>query len=251
MNCNASSERAEEDQNSASARSPAPDRLIDTQAGRKYWQNAAASNDGMLGGIPGVQAYSHISRTDILGSRSFLARMNIGIKGGRETLKSAVDAGAGIGRITKDLLLSIAEEVDVVEPISRFTEGLKDVKGVRNIYNVGLEEWEPVAGTRYDLIWTQWCLGHLTDEQVVKYLEVCKTVLTPGIGWIIVKENLNTGLEDLFDPTDSSVTRRDEKFRALFEQANLRVVRTDLQRVNPVQASRKLFPVRMYALKPR
>ncbi|KAJ3494277.1 hypothetical protein NLG97_g4185 [Lecanicillium saksenae] len=227
----ATGEDDQDDQNSKPAATAAPDGLIDTQAGLKYWQNAEASNDGMLGGIPGVQAYSHISRTDILGSRSFLARMNIGVKGGRETLKSAVDAGAGIGRITKDLLLSIAEEVDVVEPISKFTEPLKGVKGVRNIYNVGLEDWHPAEGAQYDLIWTQWCLGHLTDEQVVKYLEVCKTVLTPGTGWIIVKENLNTGLQDLFDPTDSSVTRQG--------------------RVNPVQGSRRLFPVRMYALKPR
>ncbi|XWW95695.1 hypothetical protein V2A60_003662 [Cordyceps javanica] len=184
-----------------------PDGLIDTQAGRKYWENAEASTDGMLGGIPTFQAYSHISRTDILGSRSFLARLNIGIKGDRCTVKSAVDAGAGIGRITKDLLLSIAEEVDVVEPIARFTEPLKSIKGVRNIFNVGLEEWQPAEGDEYDLIWTQWCLGHLTDEQVVKYLEVCKTVLRRGTGWIIVKENLSTGVDDMFDSTDSSVTR--------------------------------------------
>lgn len=117
------------------------------------------------------------------------------------------DAVYRIGRITKDMLLSIAEEVDVVEPIARFTEPLKGTKGVRHIYNVGLEDWKPVDGTEYDLIWTQWCLGHLTDEQVVKYLEVCKTVLRPGTGWIVIKENLSTALDDMFDETDSSITR--------------------------------------------
>lgn len=95
----------------------------------------------------------------------------------------------------------------MVEPIARFTEPLKGTKGVRNIFNVGLEDWQPIEGTKYDLIWTQWCLGHLTDEQVVKYLEVCKSHLTAGTGWIIVKENLSTGLDDMFDATDSSITR--------------------------------------------
>ncbi len=95
----------------------------------------------------------------------------------------------------------------MVEPIARFTEPLKGTIGVRNIFNVGLEDWQPMEGAEYDIIWTQWCLGHLTDQQIVKYLEVCKTVLRPGTGWIIVKENLSTGLEDMFDSTDSSVTR--------------------------------------------
>ncbi|OAQ95885.1 hypothetical protein LLEC1_02887 [Akanthomyces lecanii] len=247
----ASSQNTEEASSSPQNKRSGADGLIDKQAGRKYWENAEASTDGMLGGIPAFQAYSHISRTDILGSRSFLAKLNIGVKSGRSTVKSAVDAGAGIGRITKDLLLSVAEEVDVVEPIARFTEPLKGTKGVRNIFNVGLEDWQPIEGTKYDLIWTQWCLGHLTDEQVLKYLQVCKSHLTPGTGWIIVKENLSTGMDDMFDETDSSITRLDEKFQALFAQADLRLVRTDLQRVSPLQSSRRLLPVRMYALKPR
>jgi protein N-terminal methyltransferase len=59
---------------------------------------------------------------------------------------------------------------------------------------------------KYDLIWNQWCLGHLTDAQLVEYLEKCGKVVRPG-GWIIVKENLSTTEEDQFDETDSSVTR--------------------------------------------
>lgn len=72
-----------------------PDEHIDPEAGRRYWENAAASNVGMLGGIPTLHEFSHISRTDIIGSRAFLARLGIGLKGGRSALKSAVDGGAG------------------------------------------------------------------------------------------------------------------------------------------------------------
>lgn len=112
-----------------------------------------------------------------------------------------------IGRITEGLLLSIAEEVDIVEPIAKFTDELSKKAGVREVFNVGLEEWEPTEGARYDIIWNQWCVGHLKDEELVRYLQTCKTVLTPGDGLIVVKENTSTSGMDLFDGEDSSVTR--------------------------------------------
>lgn len=112
-----------------------------------------------------------------------------------------------IGRITQGLLLDIAEQVDIVEPIAKFTDGLRGKSGVRNIYNIGLEEWGPKDDVKYDLIWNQWCLGHLTDEQLIHYLERCKTALKPDSGLIVVKENLSTSGTDLFDEVDSSVTR--------------------------------------------
>lgn len=109
--------------------------------------------------------------------------------------------------MTEGLLLRVSEHVDVVEPIAKFTAALQGKPGVRAISNVGLEEWQPVAGQEYDLVWTQWCLGHLTDEQLVRFLTLCKTVLTPATGLIVVKENLSTSATDVFDSTDSSVTR--------------------------------------------
>lgn len=101
----------------------------------------------------------------------------------------------------------MAEEVDLIEPVAKFTDHLQGKEGIRNIFNVGLEEWQPLEDVRYDLIWTQWCLNYLTDEQVVSYLEVCKKVLTPDSGWIIIKENLSSSDTAMFDETDNSVTR--------------------------------------------
>lgn len=95
--------------------------------------------------------------------------------------------------------------MDVVEPVSKFTDKLKGVPGVGEIYNVGLEDWRP-QDKKYDLIWTQWCVGHLTDDQLVSYLQVCKEALNET-GIIVVKENQSTSGEDIFDETDSSVTR--------------------------------------------
>ncbi|EHA52711.1 hypothetical protein MCOR27_002517 [Pyricularia oryzae] len=217
----------------------APDSRINTKDGRQYWEAVNADVDGMLGGFP------YVTKVDLQGSKNFLAKMGIGNKEGLRIVQSAMEGGAGIGRITKGLLLHVAEQVDIVEPIAKFTEGLSEVSGVRTVSNIGLEEWTPPPGMQYDLVWTQWCLGHLTDQQVVAYLERCKAALVPETGFIVVKENLNTGIEDLFDDVDSSVTRRDEKFLELFKAAGLRLVKSEIQKGMP----KELFPVKTYALR--
>jgi hypothetical protein len=109
--------------------------------------------------------------------------------------------------VTEGLLLDgIAQQVDVVEPIARFTAELQTTPGVRHVFNMGLEDWQPSEGVQYDLIWVQWCVGHLTDKQLVQFLERCKTALKPD-GVIVVKENNSTSGADFFDDVDSSVTR--------------------------------------------
>lgn len=153
--------------------------------------------------------------------------------------------------------------MDVVEPIAKFTQSLTKTPGVGQIYNMGLEEWPPASSPptttddepsspqttkAYDLIWLQWCLGHLTDTQLVAFLRRCCQALVASASpsaVIVVKENNTTTDADLFDDLDSSVTRTDDKFRALFREAGLRLVRTELQNGLP----NGLYPVRMYALK--
>ncbi|KAK1976556.1 alpha-N-methyltransferase NTM1 [Colletotrichum cereale] len=218
---------------------PPPDAKISAADGRSYWQGVDADVNGMLGGFP------YISKVDLQGSRNFLAKLGIGSKSGLRPVSRALEGGAGIGRITEGFLLDVAEQVDIVEPIAKFTAALQEKPGVGSVFNIGLEEWKPLEGTAYDLVWNQWCLGHLTDDQLVDYMRRCKQVVAPKDGFIVVKENLSTSGVDLFDDVDSSVTRVDDKFRALFEQAGLRLIKTELQRGFP----KELFPVRMYALK--
>ncbi|KAI9904245.1 hypothetical protein N3K66_000774 [Trichothecium roseum] len=236
--------------------------LANWRAGRRYWEEAGADENGMLGGVPAWEGFGSISRVDLQGSRTFLARLGIGARKGRKAVRNALEGGAGIGRVTEGLLLGLAENVDIVEPVSKFTDKIRGKPGVGTIHNIGLEEWNPTAtagegaaaggavGT-YDLIWTQWCLGHLADGQLVEYLRRCATALVPGSGVAVVKENLNSGGENVFDEEDKSVTRSDEMFLSLFEEAGLRVVRSELQRGLPETPTRRLMPVKMYALKPK
>ncbi|KAK4095708.1 hypothetical protein N658DRAFT_502430 [Parathielavia hyrcaniae] len=226
-----------------------PDTLIRKDDGRNYWNGVNADVDAMLGGIPSLEGFSCVSRVDLQGSRSFLAKLGIGRRNGQRKVVNALEGGAGIGRVTEGLLLDVADHVDVIEPVTKFAVALQAKAGVRNIFTLGLEEWQPDDGARYDLIWTQWCVGYLTDKELVRYLQRCREALDPSAGVIVIKENTSTSGCDLFDGTDSSVTREDDKFRHLFQQAGLRVVRTDTQKGFPSSLPRKLFPVRMYALK--
>ncbi|KAK5012865.1 hypothetical protein LTR16_000160 [Cryomyces antarcticus] len=229
---------------------PSADASIDHAAAIKYWNGVTPTVNGMLGGYP------HVSRIDLQGSKTFLAKLRLKSSTHPKTmpLSRVVDCGAGIGRITAGFLSKVADVVDIVEPVKKFTDvitegndfrGLREEGRIGKVYNQGLEDWEPVNA--YDLIWNQWCLGQLTDAQLVRYLLRSKTTLTKG-GWIVVKENMSTDPagNDIFDEEDNSVTRHDRSFMRLFNQARLQVVATELQKGFP----KVLYPVRIYALQP-
>ena len=62
----------------------------------QYWQDASADVAGMLGGVTNIKGFSSVSRIDLQGSRTFLARLGVGLKSDRKTVKVALDAGAGL-----------------------------------------------------------------------------------------------------------------------------------------------------------
>ena len=131
----------------------------------------------------------------------------------------------------------VCEAIKFTQEISKGEEfkELREQGKVGKIWNVGLEAWNPEPGVdMYDVIWIQWCVGQCTDSQVHDLFVRLQKCLTPG-GWLILKENLSNHLlgEDVYDETDSSVTRTDEKFRKLFQEANMKLVATELQRGFP------------------
>lgn len=74
---------------------PAPDELIDTKKSLEYWESTNGDVNGMLGGIPDVGGFGSMTRVDLQGSRTFLARLGIGTKNGRHSISSALEGGAG------------------------------------------------------------------------------------------------------------------------------------------------------------
>lgn len=79
-------------ENDAAERVEAP---VDNAAGKKYWEGLEADVNAMLGGVPMVGGFFYVSKVDLQGSRSFLAKLGIGSKNGRRRVAAALEGGAG------------------------------------------------------------------------------------------------------------------------------------------------------------
>ena len=266
-----------------SSSSGSADAHISATQSLEYWNSVTPTVHGMLGGYP------QVSMVDLRGSYAFFRKIqklhpytppypsdpgatvpspSVEVVGfdtkhildkkseGNDTvmLGRALDVGAGIGRVTAGFLSRICETVDIVEPIATFASQVPAQKmtgsgTVGDVSVTGLQDWNPKPGVKYDVIWAQWCLGHLTDTQLVEFLKKGKGCLRRD-GWIVVKENMSTdtgqgktATKDVYDKVDSSVTRGDATFRRCFQEAGVRVVRSELQR----GLEKGLLPVRFYA----
>lgn len=206
----------------------------------KYWANVPATIDGVLGG------FGHITDIDIEGSKKFLNYI-LSLEQPPKT-NLALDCGAGIGRVSKNLLMHYFVKVDLVEQDEKFITTAKQLLGENNaklgtLYQIGLQHLK--LQKKYDMIWCQWVLGHLNDYDLITFLERCNQALA-GNGVIIVKENIAPSDEIEYDDEDSSVTRPYKLMEKIFEDANLRVIAADIQSGFPDD----IYPVHMFALAP-
>lgn len=225
------------------------DSLINYDHAISYWTETPATVDGVLGGFG---ESTSVPRADVVGSGVFMRKLKTRWSAEPGKLKYGIDFGAGIGRVTRDFLHKICDKVDLVEPVVPFVEQmkieLKDLASqgkIGKIYDIPMQDWTPDEKGKYALIWCQWCVGHLPDEALLKWMDQCKLGLQED-GILIVKENNTNDNDDLFDPEDSSKTRSDFNFRRLFKEAGWKLIATDIQKGVP----KELFPIRMYALKP-
>ncbi|KAJ9528733.1 hypothetical protein QJQ45_020634, partial [Haematococcus lacustris] len=218
-----------------------------------YWDQQEASYNGVLGG------FGYVSDLDVADSRQLLdkalkAHIAEAAKGTRKLV--ALDCGAGVGRVTKELLLPLFTEVDLLEPSKHLLDAAeKSLKNNRklssppghaavNFYLAGLQE-HTFAPQRYTVVWVQWCLLYLTDADVLLLFARCRQGLQPG-GLIFVKENIcKKGF--IVDKEDSSLTRSNAYMMDLFDRAGMQLLYNVKQRNFP----KELYEVRMYCLKPK
>jgi protein N-terminal methyltransferase len=160
----------------------------------------------------------------------------------------AFDGGAGIGRVTKNLLLKNFEKVEMLDPIENFIDNAKTYLGIEQAARIerfhvcGLEQFHPEP-SKYDCIWLQWCTGYLTDNDFVDFLKRIKTSLTKH-GMCVIKDNI-TKIEADFDNTDSSFTRTRQNLKDCIHKARMRIVVDEKQYGFPAE----LYEVRMLAFK--
>lgn len=125
---------------------------------------------------------------------------------------------------------------------SRFLIILLTLVEIFSFYMKGLQEFE--FEHNYDVIWVQWVLCYLTDEDLMIFLKKCKDHLVDHAkSMIFIKENVHdTGF--YVDKEDNSVVRSDKLFEALFERAGFSVVKHIYQPGFP----KDLYRISLYAL---
>jgi protein N-terminal methyltransferase len=194
----------------------------------------------MLGGL------GFLADLDVAASLKFLESLpGLSVT---ERKGKALDCGAGIGRVSENLLLKLFEKVDLVEPNPDFIKKAKETLptgSVDRCYEMGLQDYVPESGAVYDCLWIQWVIIYLTDCDFVKFLESAASALASPTSFICIKDNvMRPGLGFSLDRDDSSVTRSEAMLKDIFQKAGLKIVKREEQSDFP----RELFPVIMYAL---
>lgn len=123
---------------------------------------------------------------------------------------SCLDCAAGIGRVTEYVLSNFFKEIDLFEKDKAFLEKCKKKfignDKIKNIYESSLENFQ--FKRKYNLIWIQWCLENLEDDDLRPFLKKCFENLNDD-GIIIIKENLYNIDENEEDEIDEK--KEDEK----------------------------------------
>jgi SAM-dependent methyltransferase len=155
----------------------------------------------------------------------------------------AIDAGAGVGRITKHILLKRYDSVQLIEADPGWSMHSRHYLGRKRSNKctftcARLEELDctlEASSRAADLVWLQWTLQYMTDRDAVRILQTLAARLVNGTGFLIVKENRPYGgtRMDRFqmETPDCSgrydITRTNDHHRFLFQRAGLVVDRVE------------------------
>ncbi|XP_053325385.1 N-terminal Xaa-Pro-Lys N-methyltransferase 2 isoform X2 [Spea bombifrons] len=143
----------------------------------------------------------------------------------------ALDCGAGIGRVSKHVLLPVFSNIELVDMMEPFLEEAQNYleeesDRVETLYCYCLQDFTP-AIRKYDVIWMQWVSGYLTDKDLLEFLLRCKNGLKAN-GVIILKDNVaRQGC--ILDPTDSSVIRDIHILRNIIEKSGMNILAEERQ----------------------
>ena len=232
------------------------------RAASYYQDHCPSTIDGVLGG------FASITEMDLQGSLEFVQELsfrhpkikewavtNVSSQDeGESTARTipkrrACECGAGIGRVTKGLLLNLSGigHCDLVESSATLIDAAPEYLGNSaaarcRFFCTGLQDWIPTPRV-YSVVWIQWVLSYLTDDDIVLFLQRCGTSLTED-GVIILKENTCTDVDFEVDNEDASVTRSVRYWKYLISKAGLRILHEKMQDGLPDE----IYPVPMFAL---
>ena len=205
--------------------------------GNQYWAERELTISGILGDLPEC----HIP--DISDSRKFLHKL---ARDHNLQKNTVLDCGAGFGRVTKYLLVPEFSSIDIVDQCAKYMDAAPsyvDSPKLKNCFAEGLQTFAPEEG-KYDCIWVQWVLSHLTDKDLKSFLERIKVGLKQG-GLLAIKENTKkSGF--MLHREDWSVTRPEHYLKSIIEESGFRVVEEAYQTNFPSDT----FKVKMFGCVP-
>ncbi|KAG6845326.1 hypothetical protein H0H87_010783 [Tephrocybe sp. NHM501043] len=237
--------------------------------GIEYWKTQPASYDGVLGGF----GMGTLPRIDSLGSRLFLLHLFPELSAVPSAIRPlqpklsrrtrALDVGAGVGRVTSDVLLHLVSDVVLLEPVEHFVQqalancrasasaevsqarqrswkGLADGSKSVTILQGTLQDFDPMNPHRVTFLDR---IGYqptrpLNDIDMGFDVIWCHHAALRdkenGRSLIVVKENICQDMEDgsactVFDEQDSSLTRSDMAWKNIFKQAGLELLMEKIQ----------------------
>lgn len=129
--------------------------------------------------------------------------------------------------------------------LAQAKENMKLKTNAIGFYCSSMQDFD-FPGKYYDIIWIQWVIIYLTDNDMILFLKRAKEALSPN-GLIVIKENCKDEDQFYLDTEDNSITRSYEHMAVLFKEAGLTVVKNEIQRGFPSS----LIPVKMIALSPQ
>ena len=235
------------------------------RAASYYEDNCPTTIDGVLGG------FASITELDIQGSVEFINELEVirpeitnwtteTKKDSRMTRigpkRRACECGAGIGRVSNGILLKLGgiDQCDLIESSATLLDAAPDYLGNAaaakcRFFCTGLQDWQPTPST-YSVIWIQWVLSYLTDDDIISFFRRCGESLVDD-GIIILKENMCGGgneddgtIDFEVDSNDASVTRSLRYWKYLIHQSGLRIIYEKIQDGFPDE----IYPVPMLAL---
>ena len=86
------------------------------------------------------------------------------------------------GRLSRDLFVSWFLEIHLFdqcpEGLKKVRDWSRDIKSVKSIVESSMENYPFLQ--YYDLITLNWCIGYLSDSELVVFLKKCKDWLRPS-----------------------------------------------------------------------
>lgn len=236
---------------------------IDYDVSKSFWTEQPPTLSGMLGGA------DQTHEPDVIGSLRFLASLGFAEdlplaaapaaeqpsdeRAAPPTPTRALDCGAGIGRVAQHVLLRRFGTVDLVEQDARFLQQAKQelpAARVGSCVCASLQDALRPSGSKYDVVWVQWVLNYLTDDDLVAFLERAAAALnlaSPRCCIVVKETHVREGHAEWLDEQDAGLCRTRAGFETLFERAGLVIRQQELEQGMP----QGLLPVRMWALAPR